>query len=124
MTHMASFRSARKPRTAHEDRRDAAGGGAPKHGIERIPIKRSYAEGLTAAEYWATVPEVRANNVATVVSVSEPGEMAKVLVNNMIGTTVTRPDCGTKTACTCASTTATFWTGTHKTAGALHGIRL
>lgn len=68
----------------------------PKHGIERIPIKRSYSEGLTAAEYWSTVPEVRANNVATVVSVSEPGEVAKVLVNNMIGTTVTLPDCGTK----------------------------
>lgn len=68
----------------------------PKHGIERIPIKRSYSEGLTAAEYWSTVPEVRANNVATVVSVSEPGEMAKVLVNNMIGTTVTVADCGTK----------------------------
>ena len=67
----------------------------PKRGIEPIPIRRSYSEGLTAAEYWSAVPEVRANNVATVVSVSEPGEMAKVLVNNMIGTTVTAGDCGT-----------------------------
>ena len=68
----------------------------PKRGIEPTPIKRSYSEGLTAAEYWSTVPEVRANNVATVVSVSEPGEMAKVLVNNMIGTTVSSTDCGTQ----------------------------
>lgn len=68
----------------------------PKRGIDPTPIRRSYSEGLTAAEYWSTVPEVRANNVATVVSVSEPGEMAKVLVNNMIGTTVSGTDCGTQ----------------------------
>jgi DNA-directed RNA polymerase subunit beta' len=67
----------------------------PKKGIEKIPIRRSYSEGLTAAEYWTTVPEVRANNVATVVSVSEPGEMAKVLVNNMIGKVITVSDCNT-----------------------------
>lgn len=67
----------------------------PKRGIEPIPIGRSYAEGLTPAEYWTSMPEVRANEVQARISVSEPGEMAKVLVANMIGTIITMPDCGT-----------------------------
>lgn len=67
----------------------------PKKGIDPIPIRHSYSEGLTPAEYWVSVPEVRANEVQARISVSEPGEMAKVLVANMIGLVVTTPDCGT-----------------------------
>jgi len=67
----------------------------PKTGIEPITIRRSYAEGLTPAEYWLSVPEVRANEVQARISVSEPGEMAKVLVANMLGTVVSIPDCNT-----------------------------
>lgn len=66
-----------------------------KRGINPFIIQRSYAEGLTPAEHWTTTPEARALNVATVVSVSKPGEMAKVLVANLIGHTVSIPDCGT-----------------------------
>jgi DNA-directed RNA polymerase subunit beta' len=66
-----------------------------KKGIDPWLIKRSYAEGLTPSEYWVTTPEARANNVATVVSVSAPGEMTKVLVANMISKLVTETDCGT-----------------------------
>lgn len=66
-----------------------------KHGINPWLIHRSYAEGLTPSEYWVTTPEARANNVATVVSVSAPGEMTKVLVANMISKVVTESDCGT-----------------------------
>jgi len=66
-----------------------------KRGINPFIIRRSYAEGLTPAEYWTTTPEARALNVATVVSVSKPGEMAKVLVSNLIGHAVSAPDCGT-----------------------------
>lgn len=68
----------------------------PKKGIDRVAIGRSYTEGLTPAEYWVTMPEVRANEVQARISVSEPGEMAKVLVANMIGTSVSSVDCGTK----------------------------
>jgi DNA-directed RNA polymerase subunit beta' len=68
----------------------------PKKGIDRIPIRRSYSEGLTPAEYWVSVPEVRANEVQARISVSEPGEMAKVLVANMIGHVVSETDCGTQ----------------------------
>jgi DNA-directed RNA polymerase subunit beta' len=67
----------------------------PKKGIDRISIEHSYSEGLSPAEYWVSVPEVRANEVQARISVSEPGEMAKVLVANMIGHTVTATDCGT-----------------------------
>lgn len=67
----------------------------PKKGIDRVAIGRSYTEGLTPAEYWVTMPEVRANEVQARISVSEPGEMAKVLVANMIGTNVSASDCGT-----------------------------
>lgn len=67
----------------------------PKKGIDTVAIRRSYAEGLSPAEYWVSMPEVRANEVQARISVSEPGEMAKVLVANMIGTVVSSNDCGT-----------------------------
>lgn len=66
-----------------------------KHGVNPFVIRRSYAEGLSPAEYWTTTPEARANNVASVVSVSQPGEMAKLLVANMVNKVVSSPDCGT-----------------------------
>lgn len=67
----------------------------PKDGILPHLLDRSYAEGLTPAQYWLHGPEVRANEVAARISVSEPGEVAKVLVNNMISHVVTQGDCGT-----------------------------
>ena len=67
----------------------------PKKGIDPVPIRKSYSEGLSPAEYWVAMPEVRANEVQARISVSEPGEMAKVLVANMIGTSVSMTDCGT-----------------------------
>lgn len=67
----------------------------PKTGLVPRILDRSYSEGLTPAQYWLAGPEVRANEVSARISVSEPGEMAKVLVNNMIGTIVTTPDCET-----------------------------
>jgi DNA-directed RNA polymerase subunit beta' len=67
----------------------------PKRGIMPHLIDRSYSEGLTPAQYWMSGPEVRYNEVRARISVSEPGEMAKVLVNNMIANVVTTHDCGT-----------------------------
>jgi DNA-directed RNA polymerase subunit beta' len=66
-----------------------------KKGVTNWVIQHSYAEGLTPAEYWTTMPEARANNVATVVSVSKPGEMTKTLVANMVNQVVGASDCGT-----------------------------
>lgn len=67
----------------------------PKQGIDPYLIRHSYSEGLTPAEYWVTMPEIRANEVQARISVSEPGEVAKVLVNNMTNQVITRVDCGT-----------------------------
>lgn len=67
----------------------------PKEGLVHRVLDRSYSEGLTPAQYWLAGPEVRANEVAARISVSEPGEMAKVLVANMISNVVTTSDCGT-----------------------------
>jgi len=67
----------------------------PRKGVSPEFIDRSYSEGLTPAQYWRAGPEVRANEVKARISVSEPGEMAKVLVNNMIGQVITSSDCGT-----------------------------
>jgi len=67
----------------------------PKHGVVHQLIDRSYSEGLTPAQYWLTGPEIRENEVKARISVSEPGEMAKVLVANMISKVVTTTDCGT-----------------------------
>jgi len=67
----------------------------PRGGVVPWVIRHSYSEGLSPSEYWATTPEARANNVATVVSVSKPGEMAKLLVANMINKTISSQDCGT-----------------------------
>ena len=68
----------------------------PKEGLVPRIFDRSYSEGVTPAQYWLAGPEVRANEVAARISVSEPGEMAKVLVANMISNVVTQGDCGTK----------------------------
>jgi len=67
----------------------------PGKGIDPFIIRHSYAEGLSPAEYWVTAPEARANNVATVVSVSQPGEMNKLLVANMTTKIISQADCGT-----------------------------
>jgi DNA-directed RNA polymerase subunit beta' len=67
----------------------------PKRGVMPHILDRSYSEGLTPAQYWMTGPEIRHNEVLARISVSEPGEMAKVLVSNMISSVVTVHDCGT-----------------------------
>lgn len=67
----------------------------PKEGLVPHLLDKAYSEGLTPAQYWLHGPEVRANEVAARISVSEPGEVAKVLVNNMISRVVTTNDCGT-----------------------------
>lgn len=67
----------------------------PQTGLDSFALRRSYAESLTPAEYWVAVPEVRANEVQARISVSEPGEMAKLLVANMIHASVAMPDCKT-----------------------------
>ncbi len=58
-------------------------------------ISRSYSEGLTPAEYWVTGNEARINTIKSSTSVAEPGDLAKILVNNLYPYVITTDDCGT-----------------------------
>jgi len=59
-------------------------------------IDRSFSEGLKPADAWVAGGEARVNAVLSNISVVEPGDLAKILVNNMGDQLVTTPDCGTK----------------------------
>ena len=58
-------------------------------------IGHSYAEGLSPAEYWVTGNEARINTIKSSTSVAEPGDRAKILVNNLYPDVITADDCGT-----------------------------
>lgn len=59
-------------------------------------IKKSFSEGLTPADAWVAGGEARVNAVRSNISVVEPGDLAKILVNNMGDKLVTTIDCGTR----------------------------
>lgn len=58
-------------------------------------IGTSYAEGLTLPDFWVAGNEARQNTVTSVTSVAEPGDIAKIIANNMYPHTITAVDCGT-----------------------------
>ena len=58
-------------------------------------IGRSYSEGLTLPDFWVAGNEARQNTVTSVTSVAEPGDIAKIVANNMYPHVVTAVDCGT-----------------------------
>lgn len=59
------------------------------------PVKRSYSEGLRAADYWASASGGRKGVVQKVQSVSEPGYLTKLMMNSTMNTLVAEEDCGT-----------------------------
>lgn len=59
-------------------------------------VSKSYSEGLTAADYWVTGNEARINTVKSSTSVAEPGDLAKIMVNNLYPYVIVKDDCGTK----------------------------
>lgn len=59
-------------------------------------ISRSFSEGLPSPDVWAELTESRRNVVESNLSVSDPGEVSKLLVNTMSDQLITEPDCGTK----------------------------
>ena len=60
------------------------------------PVRRSYAEGFSSADYWTTIPGVRAGTLSRARGTAEPGAVGKSLINLAIGLTVTEKDCGTQ----------------------------
>lgn len=61
-----------------------------------VPITRSFAEGLSAAEHIAMSYGGRGNTVKTQLSTSLPGAIFKHLTPNLFHEVVTTDDCGTK----------------------------
>lgn len=59
------------------------------------PIRRSYSEGLRPSEAWVAGNEARIDTIRSNIAVVEPGDLAKILINNMSDHVVTSPDCGT-----------------------------
>ena len=64
--------------------------------VEPWLIKRSYSEGMTAADNWVAGSEAVLDTIKSQTSVSEPGELSKILVSNMSNLLITESDCGTK----------------------------
>ena len=60
-----------------------------------IPIKKSYSEGLSAAEYWASLSGARMGTLGKVKGTQAPGELTKDLVSATMNQLITSPDCGT-----------------------------
>lgn len=63
--------------------------------VEPWLIRRSYAEGLSPADYWVANNEAIADAITSKTSVTDPGELSKLLVSNMSDLVVTEDDCGT-----------------------------
>jgi DNA-directed RNA polymerase subunit beta' len=59
-------------------------------------IEKSYAEGLSPADYYATSNQSITDVIKTYTSVSEPGELSKKLVAGMSDMVITEDDCGTQ----------------------------
>jgi DNA-directed RNA polymerase subunit beta' len=59
-------------------------------------VDKSFSEGLKPADAWIMGGQARVNAVVSNISVVEPGDLAKILVNNMGDQLVTTVDCGTK----------------------------
>jgi DNA-directed RNA polymerase subunit beta' len=58
-------------------------------------IRRSYSEGLKPSDYWVAGNEAILDTIKSTVSVSEPGELSKILMSNMADALITEIDCGT-----------------------------
>lgn len=58
-------------------------------------ITKSYAEGLKPSELWVAGSEARVNAIKSNLSVTQPGDLSKIMINNMSDKLITVPDCGT-----------------------------
>lgn len=68
----------------------------PRDRIIPFLISKSYNEGLSPAEYWASSYGTRKGTVSAKLSVAPGGALAKELIGNVADIVVTTRDCGTK----------------------------
>lgn len=59
------------------------------------PVRKSYAEGLDVGDYWTAMHGARKGTLQRVEGTSEPGALAKQIINVVMPTLVTSHDCGT-----------------------------
>lgn len=59
-------------------------------------LNKSYSEGLSPAGYWVAGNEAIMDTIKSNTAVAEPGELSKILVNNMNDILITEDDCGTQ----------------------------
>jgi len=60
-----------------------------------VPITKSYGEGLSVSEYWASMHGARKGALDRVAGTSEPGALTKDIINTVMDYRVTSEDCGT-----------------------------
>lgn len=58
-------------------------------------IRTSYGEGLSSADWWSTNQEARMAAAKGTIEVSEPGDLSKIIANNVASQVVAVPDCRT-----------------------------
>lgn len=58
-------------------------------------ITKSYSEGLSPAEWWVANREARMAAAKSTIEVSEPGDVSKIIINNVQDQVVTQHDCHT-----------------------------
>lgn len=58
-------------------------------------IRHSYSEGLHPSENWIAGNEAILNTIKSRTSIAEPGEISKILINNLSDIIITESDCGT-----------------------------
>jgi DNA-directed RNA polymerase subunit beta' len=60
-----------------------------------VPIKKSFGEGLSVPEYWASLHGARKGTLDRAAGTRDPGSLTKDLINTVINYSVTSEDCGT-----------------------------
>lgn len=60
------------------------------------PVRKSYSEGLSASDYWASVSGGRKGIIQRTQSTAKPGYLTKLMMNSVMDTLVQEPDCGTE----------------------------
>ena len=60
-----------------------------------VPITRSFGEGLSLSEYWASMHGARKGILDRVAGTQEPGALTKDIINTVMDVKVTAQDCGT-----------------------------
>jgi len=59
------------------------------------PVRKSYSEGLSASDYWASVSGGRKGIIQRTQSTAKPGYLTKLMMNSVMDTLVQEDDCGT-----------------------------